>query len=127
VSDIAEKLLAHLDKIEQAGRFGPAPLAYVVDGGRGNYFKPEDISLVYHTGEGTERDAVLRHCAAHRETVELYVKVKKDHDRLEQRLFAEPSIPESDRKDLLHCKEVLPYLHAVLSALARGYGLEETP
>lgn len=106
MSDIAERLLKAIKAAEDM----VAPLQL-----EGRFVGPRTDA---------ER-ATLRRCAADRETVELYVKVKKDHDRLEQRLFAEPSLPESDRKDLLHCKEVLPYLYAVLANLARGYGLED--
>jgi hypothetical protein len=71
VSDIAEKLLTAIGQVEKAGRFGPAPVAYVVEMGRGNYLKPEDVSIAY-ASEETERTAVLRRCAADREIVALH-------------------------------------------------------
>jgi hypothetical protein len=70
VSDIAEKLLAAIGQAEEAGRFGPEPVAYVMEMGRGNYLKPEDVSIAY-ASEETERTAVLRRCAVDREILAL--------------------------------------------------------
>lgn len=66
MSDIAEKILNRLAEIETVGRLGSAPAAYVVDG-RGNYFRPEDVSIRYDGDAESEWEAVQRRCAADRE------------------------------------------------------------
>lgn len=72
MSDLVERVLSAIEAVEQAGVFGPPPIAYVVaDGGTGTLYMPEDVHIGY-AGEETARSAVLRRCAADRKILALH-------------------------------------------------------